>query len=61
LNGGRVELVAVVSDGDKTLTDPTIVIESVIGKLDHSLDRSGRDGGNAIFDDLVVALGNPAE
>jgi hypothetical protein len=61
LNGGRVELVAMVSQGDKSFTDRTIVVESVIGKLDHiSLDRSGREGGNALFDDLVVELGNPA-
>ena len=61
LNGGRVELVAVVSDGDKTFKDRKIIEAAVIGKLDHiSLDRSGREGGNALFDDLVVELGNPA-
>jgi len=57
---GKVELEVVISNGDKTFTERRIVAESVIGKLDHvSLDRSGRSGGDGLFDDLVVDSGNP--
>ena len=58
ITAGKVELEVVISQGDKTFTERKIVAESVIGKLDHiSLDRSGRAGGDGLFDDLVVELG----
>ncbi|OYV06827.1 MAG: hypothetical protein CFE26_04235 [Verrucomicrobiales bacterium VVV1] len=57
--GGKVELEATIGNGDKVFTERKIFEESVIGKLDHlSLDRSGRNGGDGLFDDLIVDLGN---
>jgi len=57
--GGKVELEATIGNGSKVFTERKIVDESVIGKLDHlSLDRSGRNGGDGLFDDLVVELGD---
>lgn len=57
--GGKVELEATIGNGTKVFTERKVVEESVIGKLDHlSLDRSGRMGGDGLFDDLVVDLGN---
>jgi hypothetical protein len=56
--GGKVELEATISNGTKDFTERKVFAESVIGKLDHlSLDRSGRIGGDGLFDDLVVDLG----
>ncbi len=55
--GGKVELEATIGNGTKVFTERKVFAESVIGKLDHlSLDRSGRIGGDGLFDDLVVDL-----
>lgn len=57
LAGGKVELDVVVADGEKSFSERKILNESVIGKLNHiGLDRSGRTGGDGLFDDLVVGL-----
>lgn len=57
--GGKVELEVVVSNGSKSFTERKILEESVIGKLNQiSLDRSGRTGGDGLFDELVVDTGD---
>lgn len=57
---GKVELQVEVAGGDAIFRQRTVVEGGVIGKLDHiSLDRSGRAGGDGVFDDFVVDLGIP--
>lgn len=63
LPNGDVELKIVVSDGagGKTFKHREILKADVIGKIDKiGLDRSGRTGGDAMFDDLVISFGIPA-
>lgn len=63
LPGGDVELQATVLSGAKEAGKYSTKIKvaaAEIGKLDSiSLDRSGRVGGNAIFDHLVVEIPAP--
>ena len=63
LPNGDVELMATVLPQDKgaeTFTTRTKVSAAEIGKLDSiSLDRSGRVGGDATFDNLVVEIPAP--
>lgn len=55
---GSVQLDVVVTSGEDTFKASQIVDAEAIGKLDQiGLARSGRSGGGAIFDDLVVDLG----
>jgi hypothetical protein len=55
---GKVQLDAVVTSGGNTFRKSEIVGAEAIGKLDQiGLDRSGRAGGDGLFDDLVVDLG----
>ena len=57
-SAGRVGLsVIVTSDGGKTFETTIELNEDEIGPLDRiSLERSGRRGGNAMFDDLRVKI-----
>jgi hypothetical protein len=56
---GTFQIDAAVTSGGDTFRKTEIVAAKTIGKLDHiGLDRSGRAGGDGLFDDLVVDLGN---
>ncbi len=58
LASGAVQLDVLVKSGNYYFKVSETVKAEVIGKLDHiGLDRSGRTGGDGLFDDLVVDLG----
>jgi len=59
LADGRVEMRVAVTNRDKTFRERKILEKNVIGKLDRiGLDRSGRTGGDGLFDDFVADLGS---
>ena len=58
--GGDVEIQAVISNGGAVFRKSAVLAAEVIGKLDHiGLERSGRNGGDGLFDDWVVHIGEP--
>lgn len=58
--GGDVEIQTLISNGDEAFRKTAVLAAEDIGKLDHiGLDRSGRTGGDGLFDDWVVHLGDP--
>jgi len=58
--GGEVEIQAVISNGGAAFRKTAVLAAEEIGKLDHiGLDRSGRNGGDGLFDDLVIHWGEP--
>ncbi len=55
---GKIQIDVAVTGGGDTFRQTEIVGAEAIGKLDQiGLDRSGRAGGDGLFDDLVVDLG----
>lgn len=57
---GRVKLSVTVSSADKVYRTTQVFQESDIGKLDQvSLDRSGREGGDGLFRNLVMQFALP--
>ena len=47
------------ADGTQTFEARKVLEPGEIGKLDRvGLDRSGRTGGDGIFDDFVMVLGS---
>lgn len=56
MNNGDVELVVTIyQEKDERFVHTQLIPAAMIGKVDQiSLDRSGRQGGDALFDDLVI-------
>ena len=58
--GGDVEIQTVISNGGAVFRKTAVLAADEIGKLEHiGLDRSGRNGGDGLFDDWVMHLGEP--
>lgn len=57
---GQVKLTVAVSSADQVYRTSQVFEESAIGKLDQiSLDRSGREGGDGLFRNLVMQFALP--
>ena len=58
--GGDVEIQSAISNGGTVFRKSAVLAANEIGVLNHiGLERSGRNGGDGLFDDLVVHLGDP--
>jgi hypothetical protein len=55
-----VALDVTVTQGELSFRKDAVMKAAVIGKIDRiGLDRSGRSGGDTLFDDFVLDLGAP--
>jgi hypothetical protein len=56
---GAVKMDVLIVSGEKKFRSSQMIDGKVIGNLDQiSLDRSGRSGGDGVFDDLLVDFGS---
>ena len=60
MNNGDATIQVKITSGKNVFRDTQKIKSEDIGKIASiGLDRSGRTGGNALFDDFIVDLGKP--
>ena len=60
LSKSEITMDVVIINGEDQFRHSAVLLASDVGKLDKiSIDRSGREGGDGIFDDLLVDFSEP--